>query len=146
MKKTWLLVETSVLPEVFLKVVKAKEFLATGAAEHTSEAVRMAGLSRSAYYKYKDSVAPYQGKKSGKLITVHAVLQDRPGVLMALISAFYTAGANILTVNQNIPVKDAALVSISARVDSMKITIDELLTSLRSIAGVKTIENIVGDA
>ena len=64
---------------------------------------------------------------------------------MALISAFYDAGANILTVNQNIPVMGAALVSISARVDGMKMTMDQLLTSLRTIEGVQRIENITGE-
>ena len=49
----------------------------------------MAGISRSAYYKYKDSVYPYQSKGASRLVTIHAVLEDRPGVLMALISSFY---------------------------------------------------------
>ena len=98
----------------------------------------MAGISRSAYYKYKDSVYPYQSKGASRLVTIHAVLEDRPGVLMALISSFYDAGANILTVNQNIPVMGAALVSISARVDF-------LLDSLRKVDGVQTIENITGE-
>ena len=105
----------------------------------------MAGISRSAYYKYKDSVYPYQSKGASRLITIHAVLEDRPGVLMALISSFYDAGANILTVNQNIPVMGAALVSISARVDTVKIPVDFLLDSLRKVDGVQTIENITGE-
>ena len=101
-----LLVDADALPEVFLKVIEAKQYLASGAAVNTSEAARMAGISRSAFYKYKNAVFPYKDKGASRLITVHAVLQDRPGVLMALISAFYSAGANILTVNQNIPVID----------------------------------------
>ena len=109
-----LLVSADALPEVFRLVVEAKQYLMSGAAANTSEAARMAGISRSAYYKYKDSVYPYQSKGASRLVTIHAVLEDRPGVLMALISSFYDAGANILTVNQNIPVMGAALVSISA--------------------------------
>ena len=101
----------------------------------------MAGISRSAYYKYKDSVYPYQSKGASRLVTIHAVLEDRPGVLMALISSFYDAGANILTVNQNIPVMGAALVSISARVDTVKIPVDFLLDSLRKVDGVQISAN-----
>lgn len=82
---------------------------------------------------------------ASRLVTIHAVLEDRPGVLMALISSFYDAGANILTVNQNIPVMGAALVSISARVDTVKIPVDFLLDSLRKVDGVQTIENITGE-
>lgn len=98
-----------------------------------------------AFYKYKDAVYPYQDKGANKLITVHAVLQDKPGVLMALISAFYDAGANILTVNQNIPVMGVALVSISARVDGVRMSTDSLLASLGTIEGVQRIENITGE-
>jgi len=138
-----LLVSADALPEVFRRVVEAKQYLMSGAAANTSEAARMAGISRSAYYK--DSVYPYQSKGASRLVTIHAVLEDRPGVLMALISSFYDAGANILTVNQNIPVMGAALVSISARVDTVKIPVDFLLDSLRKVDGVQTIENITGE-
>lgn len=140
-----LLVDSQALPDVFRKVVEAKQYLLSGEASNTSEAARKAGISRSAFYKYKDAVYPYQDKGPSKLITIHAVLHDRPGVLMALISAFYDAGANILTVNQNIPVMGAALVSISARVDGMKMSMDQLLTSLQTIEGVQRIENITGE-
>mgnify|MGYP000287857102 FL=1 len=84
-----LLVSADALPEVFRRVVEAKQYLMSGAAANTSEAARMAGISRSAYYKYKDSVYPYQSKGASRLVTIHAVLEDRPGVLMALISSFY---------------------------------------------------------
>ena len=87
-----LLVSADALPEVFRRVVEAKQYLMSGAAANTSEAARMAGISRSAYYKYKDSVYPYQSKGASRLVTIHAVLEDRPGVLMALISSFYDAG------------------------------------------------------
>lgn len=140
-----ILVDTQALPEVFHKVLEAKEYLKSGAAASTSEAVRMAGISRSAFYKYKDAVYPYQDKGPKRLITIQAVLTDRPGVLMALISAFYGAGANILTVNQSIPVMGMALVSISARVETMKMSTDGLLTSLRNIEGVQSIEHIAGE-
>lgn len=139
------LIKAEVLPEVFNKVIEAKQYLVSGKAVNTSEAARMAGISRSAFYKYKDAVYPYKDKAANQLITVHAVLLDKPGVLMALISAFYSAGANILTVNQNIPVMGVALVSISARIDSVKMPTENLLDSLREIDGVQTIENITGE-
>ena len=141
----FLLVDESALPDIFKKVMAAKQYLIAGTASSTSEAGPMARISRSAFYKYKDAVYPYKDKASSRLITLHAVLQDKPGVLMSLISAFYAAGANILTVNQNIPVMGVALVSISARVDCLRMSLDELLDSLRSLDGVQTIENIAGE-
>lgn len=76
------------------------------------------------------------------MITVQAVLLDRPGVLMALVSGFYAKGANILTINQNIPVNGRALVSISARVDRMDSSVEELLDQLKQIDGVLSIDSI----
>ena len=49
-----LLVDASALPDVFEKVLAAKALLASGEVDSASEAARMAGLSRSAFYKYKN--------------------------------------------------------------------------------------------
>ena len=97
------------------------------------------------FYKYKESVYPYSERSSDSIITVQVVLYDKPGVLMAVISRFYSAGANILTINQNIPVNGKALVSISARIDQMNETLDDLMRELRQVDGVQTIENIAGE-
>ncbi len=145
-KTTFLLVDETALPPAFRKVVEAKESLRTGKASNTSEAVRMAGISRSVFYKYKDAVYPYREKTAEQMITVHVALSDRPGVLLSLISAFYRVGANILTVNQNIPVNGTALVSVSARVDQMEGSLEELFVQVREVEGVQRIEHIAGEA
>ena len=49
-----LLVDAAILPEVFGKVLQAKEYLQSGQAETAAQAARLAGISRSAFYKYKD--------------------------------------------------------------------------------------------
>jgi len=141
-ESTYLLVDKKVLPQVFSKVVEAKQYLINSEAANTSEAARMAGISRSVFYKYKDAVYPYNNRVTDRIITIQVVLYDKPGVLMALISGFYSVGANILTINQNIPVNGKALVSISARVDNMVGSVADLLVLLRQISGVQTIENI----
>ena len=143
MKNTaYLLVEQDVLPEVFTKVIQAKQYLLDGEASSTSEAVRMAGISRRVFYKYKDAVYPYNRKLSNHMITVQAMLLDRPGVLMSLVSAVYAKGANILTINQNIPVNGRALISISARVDHLDSSVEELLEGLQQVDGVLSIDSI----
>lgn len=141
-KETYLVIDEKVLPEVFQKVVLASSYLRSGEAANTSEAVKLAGISRSVYYKYKDSVFPFVQKKSDKILTVQVVLIDRPGVLLNLLSYFYEAKANILTVNQNIPVKGRAFVSISAKINSMVDSNELLLEGLRSVEGVIKIECI----
>ena len=144
-KTTFLLVDQEALPPVFAKVIEAKEYLRNSQASSTTEAARMAGISRSVFYKYKDAVYPYQEKNTDSIITVQVVLLDKPGVLMALISQFYRLAANILTINQNIPVNGKALVSISARIDHMEGSLDDLLLCLRQVDGVQSIGNIAGE-
>lgn len=142
---TYLLVNREVLPQVFTKVLEAKEYLRTAQAASTTEAARMAGISRSVFYKYKDAVYPYHGKTENQIVTIQVVLFDRPGVLMSVIAAFYNQGANILTINQNIPVSGTALVSISCQVDHLQGSIQDLLLHLKQVSGVQRIEHITGE-
>ena len=138
---SFLLIDESVLPEVYQKVIRVNQLLETGEASNTSEAVKMAGISRSVYYKYKNAVFPYTKKETGSIMTVQVVLN---GVLVNLLTVFYKANANILTINQNIPVKGKAFVSVSARSENMSIEIDELLKRLFEVQGVIKIDSIVG--
>lgn len=142
-QESYLVVEEDALPEVYRKVVRANALLESGEAANTSQAIRMAGISRSVYYKYRDVVFPYGKKEASGIITVQATLLDRPGVLMSLLAVFYHAGANILTVNQNIPVKGRAYVSVSARGEGMRIPPDRLLEGLRQVDGVVKIDSIM---
>ena len=139
---SFLLIDESVLPEVYQKVIRVNQLLETGEASNTSEAVKMAGISRSVYYKYKNAVFPYTKKETGSIMTVQVVLNDKPGVLVNLLTVFYKANANILTIN--IPVKGKAFVSVSARSENMSIEIDELLKRLFEVQGVIKIDSIVG--
>ena len=141
---TYLLVDQDVLPDVYAKVIRAKQLLMNGEASSTSEAVRMAGISRSVFYKYKDAVYPYNSGAVNRLITVQAILNDKPGVLMSLASVFYNAGANILTINQSIPTNGAALVTISATTENMPVGVDELIAKARGQDGVIRFDALAG--
>ena len=138
----WVLADINVLPSVVSKVLKAKELIASGEAETAVDAAQKAGLSRSAFYKYKDMVFPYQESK-GELLTTHMILQDKPGILSSVLSAYANAGANILTVNQNIPSNGTASISISARIERLNGTVEEFVDSLQSIRGVEKISRMV---
>ena len=141
----FLLVDESVLPEVFAKVVEAKDLLRSGRASTAAQAARLAGISRTAFYKYRDAVFSYDAGKSGGIVTVHLILQDNPGVLSALLAAFADAGANILTVNQNIPAGNVASVSVSARTDRLQMPVDAFIGVLRQLNGVQRIARIAGE-
>lgn len=145
-EKRYVLVDESVLPEVYSKVIFAKQLLTSGAADSASQAAKLAGLSRSAFYKYKDFVFSYNKSTAERIVTICFTLKDKPGVLSQLLAELYRLGANILTVNQNIPIQNTALVSITARVDSLTVSVDEMLSVLKSIEGVKTLQQISGTA
>lgn len=138
----WILVRVDALPEVYHKVLMVDEALASGRCSSVSEAVRAVGLSRSAYYKYKDCVAPYVGKGAAAYTVVDLVLQDSPGVLSGLLSAFAAAGANIATVNQRSPAGGRAYVSICAKTDRMLLPMDSFAAELSNIPGVQRISAI----
>lgn len=135
------LVESSALPGVFSQVIRAKQLLAEGQAKSVAEAARMCGISRGAFYKYKDSVFVYNESAGGRILNLQLLLEDRPGVLSALIAALYRAGANILTLNQSIPAGGCAPVSVSARADG-GVRLDELMNSLQALEGVRSIQQV----
>ena len=80
-KHTYYLVEASALPEVFLKVAEAKRLLSTGQASTVNDATRITGISRSAFYKYRDAIMPFQNMMSSRIITFQFLMQDIQGVL-----------------------------------------------------------------
>lgn len=141
-KSKYLVIEKTALPEVYDKVLLANSLMDSGEAKSTSEAVKIAGISRSVYYKYKDSVFSYSEKHNSGLLNLQLVLEDRPGVLVSLLSKVYESGGNILTVNQNIPIRNRAFVSLSVSTNNLIIDIDELLLSIKSINGVISIDSL----
>lgn len=135
------LVDKKVLPSVFEGVIQAKELLANGLAANASQASKAAGISRSAFYKYKDYVFKYT-ESQANTVNLSAVLNDKAGVFSALTALLYKYGANIITVNQSMPVDGSAVVSITVRTDKLSVKIDTLLKNLREIDGVVSINSI----
>ena len=144
LSKGMLLVSTDVLPEVYLKVIEAKRMLSSGEVKTASEAIKICGISRSAYYKYKDSVFEYT-HPLGKIVSLQATLRDRAGVLSNFLQKLYGVGANILTVNQGLPVSGTAHVSVSMRMPEENFDITELIYSLSALDGVVSVKRTLGE-
>lgn len=138
----YLVVETDILPEVFAKVVYAKYLLEQGETSNISQAAKMADISRSAIYKYRDAVFPYVREMTGKVVNIYILLRDRPGVLSNLITNLYKNGGNILTVNQNIPVDGLAAVSISLSLDATASNDLEIINTLKKLDGVVEVRKL----
>ena len=138
------IVEASALPEVFLKVAEAKRLLATGQASTVNEATKLTGISRSAFYKYRDAVQPFQRDNVSRVITFQFLLHDEPGVLSAILAEYAQENANILTINSIIPSNGCALVTISAETTDMAVSLEELLHILSQMNGVIKAEVLAG--
>jgi chorismate mutase len=144
MKSKYYIIEESALPEIFEKVLKAKELLETGEAKTVAQAAESVDLSRSAFYKYRDLIQPLRNFKTESVVTFHVTLHDRPGVLSKLLSVFQESGTNILTINQSIPTSGVAPVTITAVTEHMCISMDAFLTALRATPGVLRVHIMAG--
>ena len=138
------IVEASALPEVFLKVAEAKRLLSTGEASTVNEATRMTDISRSAFYKYRDAVLPFQNMMTGRIITFQLLVHDEPGRLSEILTIFAEAKANIMTINSIVPTNGTAVVTISAETIDLSITLEELLGRLSTTHGVLKADVLAG--
>lgn len=138
------IVEAAALPEVFLKVAEVKRLISTGEASTVNEATKLMGISRSAFYKYRDSVLPFQNMMTGRIITFQLLIHDEPGALSTILSLFADRKANIQTINSIVPTNGCAVVTISAETMDLTVQLEELLRQLRSTEGVIKAEILAG--
>ena len=138
------LVEANALPEIFLKVMEAKQLLQTGTVKTVGEAVDKVGISRSAFYRYKDSIRTFQDMGRSPILSLSALLYDRPGVLGSMIAICTDSGANILTINQSLPTDGAAIVTISLSTSEMKADLNDLVNRIKHADGVISVEIVAG--
>ena len=143
-KPKYYIVEASALPEVFLKVAEAKRLLSTGEAATVNEATRMPDISRSAFYKYRDAVLPFQNMMTGRIVTFQLLLHDEPGLLSSLLTVLADAHANIITINSIVPSNGTAVVTISAETIDLTVPLEELLNKLGAFPGVVKAEVLAG--
>ena len=143
-KPKYYIIEASALPEIFLKVAEAKRLLSTGEVATVNEATKRMDISRSAFYKYRDAILPFQNMMKGRIITFQLMLHDEPGVLSALLMVYAKEKANVLTINSIIPTNGHALVTISAELTDVAVSLEDLLAELGGTPGVIKAEIIAG--
>lgn len=140
-----IVVDASVLPDVIGKVLEVKKLLANKEEKSSAAACKRVGISRSAYYKYKNCVYSYEDKITQRIINLHAVLRDEAGVLSNVLAALYDADANILTVNQNIPIDGVAGVTFSVRLNGEVQSPHQLQRLVSAVQGVVEVRILSGE-
>ncbi|GGM27406.1 UPF0735 ACT domain-containing protein YszB [Paraliobacillus quinghaiensis] len=134
------LIRSDFLPESMRKTLEAKELIERGKVESVFEAVNQVGISRSAFYKYRDAVFPFQTMTEERIITLFFHLEDRSGTLSNLLATVSEAGGNILTIHQTIPIQGRANVTISLNTKNMKIEFERLFDQLEQLEFIDKVE------
>ena len=140
----YFIVEADTMPEVFRKVAQAKRLLEMGEETTVNAAARAVGISRSAFYKYKDAIRPFNDMLHGRIVTIQLLLRDEPGILSGLLNVLAGTGMNILTINQSLPVNGCAVVTITAETSRLRRTLEELLAEAGETPGVIKCEILAG--
>ena len=140
----YFIVEASAMPEIFRKVAQAKRLLETGEQNTVNGAALAVGISRSAFYKYKDAVHTFNDMLHGRIVTFQAMLKDEPGILSGVLNIFAGTGMNVLTINQNIPVNGCAVVTVTAETSALQSSLEELLSKAGAAPGVIKCEILAG--
>lgn len=132
----YLIINTKILPEIFEKVVQVKEILKTGKAKDITDAVKLVGISRSSYYKYKDFVFSVAEGTHVQKATIGFLLSHKAGTLSRILDRIAQVNGNILTIYQDIPVNNAANVTITLDISAMKIELNAFINEMNNMDNV----------
>ena len=135
-KTKFYIVAADALPEIFIKVAEAKRMLQTGEAATVGGATKRVGISRSAFYKYRDAVMPFQNMMMGRIVTIQLLLHDEAGLLSDILQILADVKANIKTINSIVPTNGTAVVTISAETMDLTISLEDLIEKLNATHGV----------
>jgi chorismate mutase len=142
--RTYFLVDREALPPVFGKVVEVKKILNEERTSSVNEAVKIAGISRSTYYKYKDHIFQFYEMSKGREITLLIQAEDIKGVLSEILGIIAAAKANVLTIDQNLPRNGMADIIIRIETEDMVIDLRELFKRIDQVKGVHNQDVIAG--
>lgn len=135
-------IDKKVIPDVFLKVIKAKELLANGNVSSVQEACEITDVSRSAFYKYRNYIEPLGDNNRGRTAIIAFNLKNKAGLLSNVLNVIADKDANVLTINQTIPINNVANVTISVETGEMSKDINKLVDEIKKIEGVISLKII----
>ena len=142
MKSNFLIVDKRALPDVYEKVVDAKRLLKEGKVKDVTEAAKTVNISRSVYYKYKDTVFELVETNQGQKVTINLIINDIKGVLSGILNYISEEGGSIITINQGIPMNKKANVSLTIDISTINGDLTNLIEGLSKIDEVEKVEFI----
>lgn len=136
-KDKYFIVKKRALPEVLVRVVEANRLLDSEKAMTVQEATEAVGISRSSYYKYKEDILPFTDNAKGKTITFMMQMEDEPGNLSLVLNEVAKSGANVLTINQSIPINGVAPLTISVEIHSSTVDVMTMVDAIEAVHGIR---------
>lgn len=135
-KKIFYLIDEAVVPDVYKKVVEVKKLLNSGEVDQVTEAVKVVGISRGTFYKYKDYIFLSGKENLGNIATLSFFLKHDKGVLSGVLNKVADLGANIITINQDIPITEVASLTLTINTKDLNLSIDEFVEEIKKLRGV----------
>ena len=130
-------VSGDILPDVLEQVMQARILLQSGKAKRISEAVKMVGISRGTYYKYKDAVFSFNAEQSNRKAIISMILRNEKGTLSKVLSLFSVKQVNVLAINQTIPINGIANVALTLDISDLEISIQSLVSLIEAMPMVE---------
>lgn len=134
------IVKRKAVPEVLLKVLEVDRLLETGQMATVQEATEALGISRSSYYKYKGDIMPFHEQANGKTITFMLQISDEPGGLSQVLNEVARCHANVLTINQSIPINGIAPVTLNIQFQPDTVDVLGMVNAIERIEGVLSLK------
>lgn len=130
-------VSGDILPDVLEQVMQARILLQSGKAKRISEAVKMVGISRGTYYKYKDAVFSFNAEQSNRKAIISMILRNEKGTLSKVLSLVSVKQINVLAINQTIPINGIANVALTLDISDLEIGIQSLVSLIEAMPMVE---------
>ena len=130
-------VSGDILPDVLEQVMQARILLQSGKAKRISEAVKMVGISRGTYYKYKDAVLSFNAEQSNRKAIISMILRNEKGTLSKVLSLVSVKQGNVLAINQTIPINGIANVALTLDISDLEIGIQSLVSLIEAMPMVE---------
>lgn len=141
--KKFYLIREDVLPESVIKTLKIKDALKNNSDLSIYDAVKQYGLSRSAFYKYRETIFPVDEKLlDHREFTLILYVNDIVGMLAQVLNTISQLELSVLTIHQSVPMEDKATITLSLNASSSELMIDDIIKALREIEHVSKVELI----
>lgn len=142
MNHKYLIIDKDILPSVYEKVMEVKDLLNSNQVTEITEAVKKVGISRSTYYKYKDHVYALRNNQFGKTASFSFLLEHNPGYLQEVLHTISDCNANLLTINQSVPINNIANVYCNIELSNMEVSLNELMQKVNKVQGISKVHLI----